>query len=123
MEGVLYFEHQSSAKTALLLSNALINDKPMHVQEYTEEKIEVHGQEDTQAKEKIEQGVEPEVIISEMPEEHITHREGSERVSRLYTIFPLELIFIYHFFSILHRLLLLQLHQFLQVDIFLLLML
>jgi len=81
VEAILFFEHESSAKTALLLSNALINDKPIVVQKYTDEKQAHHDTEDKRAQEKIDNGEVPELKVEEADAENITHRGGGHRTA------------------------------------------
>lgn len=82
VEGVLFFEKEASAKTALLLNNALIKDKPITVQPYTEARQEVHREEDAQSQENLDKGDEPLVDVREVPDENITQRPVTgQRVS------------------------------------------
>ena len=87
VEAILFFEHESSAKTALLLSNALINDKPIVVQKYTDEKQAHHDTEDKRAQEKIDNGEVPELKVEEADAENITHRGGGHRVCLFFFFF------------------------------------
>jgi len=76
-EAILFFESEAAAKTALLLTNALINDRPIIVQAYTEQKQQEHVEENQQIREDKEQGVEPTVFVSEMPKDDITQRPAT----------------------------------------------
>jgi len=73
-EAILYFESEAAAKTALLLTNALINDRPIIVQAYTVQKQQEHVEENQQIREDKQQGVEPTVFVSEMQKDDITQR-------------------------------------------------
>ena len=97
IEAVLTFEKESAAKTALLLSNAIIdNEHTITVVPYTEAKQEIHQEEERAASEnksvsnadenaenpeeekKEEIAKENHVEVREVPHENITHRpEGS----------------------------------------------
>jgi len=78
-EAVLFFENEASAKTALLLDNALINDKPMTVKTYSKEQQNIHKSEDIEAKKEIASGSEPNVYVKDIEEDNIVNRDTSNR--------------------------------------------
>ena len=92
-EAVLFFQTEDAAKTALLLTNALIKDKPMVVKPYTEQKRQLHQREDeTQVLVKKAPASSPEterasvssntaLVVDSMPAEEITQRDPALRES------------------------------------------